>query len=104
MKKVRRLVLVLGDQLNFASAAFEGVDADRDAVLMIESRHEATYIPQHKQRLVLFFSAMRHFRDALRERGLTAHYAALDSKHNLSLIHISEPTRHTSQSRVPASA
>jgi deoxyribodipyrimidine photolyase-like uncharacterized protein len=82
VKKVRRLVLVLGDQLNFDSAAFDDLDANRDAVLMIEARHEATYVPQHKQRPVLFFSAMRHFRDELRERGFTVHYAALDSKHN----------------------
>jgi deoxyribodipyrimidine photolyase-related protein len=79
---VRRLVLVLGDQLNFDSAAFDDFDADCDAVLMIEARHEATYVPQHKQRPVLFFSAMRHFRDELRERGFTVHYAALDAKHN----------------------
>jgi deoxyribodipyrimidine photolyase-related protein len=67
VKKVRRLALVLGDQLNFDSAAFDDFDADRDAVLMIEAKHEATYVPQHKQRLMLFFSAMRHFRDELRE-------------------------------------
>ena len=68
MKKVRRLVLVLGDQLNFDSAAFDDFDANRDAALMIEAKREATYVPQHKQRLVLFFSAMRHFRDQLRAR------------------------------------
>jgi deoxyribodipyrimidine photolyase-related protein len=82
VKKVRRLVLALGDQLTIDSAAFDDFDANRDAVLMIEAKHEATYVPQHKQRLVLFFAAMRHFRDGLRERGLTVHYAALDSKHN----------------------
>jgi len=76
---VRRLVLVLGDQLNADSAAFDGFDPARDAVLMIESRHEATFVPQHKHRLMLFFSAMRHFRDELRERGLRVHYAALDA-------------------------
>ncbi len=82
MKKVRRLVLALGDQLNLDSAAFDDFDANRDAVLMIEAKHEATYVPQHKQRLVLFFSAMRHFRDELRERGFVVHYAALDSRQN----------------------
>jgi deoxyribodipyrimidine photolyase-related protein len=79
---VRRLVLVLGDQLNADSAAFDDFDAARDAVLMVEARHEATYVPQHKKRLLLFFSAMRHFRDELRARGLRVHYAALDSEHN----------------------
>jgi deoxyribodipyrimidine photolyase-related protein len=82
VKELRRLVLVLGDQLNSNSAAFDDFDVDRDAVLMIEAKHEATYVPQHKQRLVLFFSAMRHFRDELRERGFTVHYASLGSKDN----------------------
>jgi deoxyribodipyrimidine photolyase-related protein len=78
----RRLVLVLGDQLNADSAAFDGFDADHDAVLMLEVKHEASYVPQHKHRLMLFFSAMRHFRDELREKGRTVHYAELDSECN----------------------
>jgi len=82
VKKVRRLVLVLGDQLQADSAAFDDFDSERDAVLMVEAEHEARYVLQHKHRLVLFFSAMRHFRDALRERGRTVHYAALDDRNN----------------------
>jgi deoxyribodipyrimidine photolyase-related protein len=82
LRAVRRLVLVLGDQLNADSAAFDDFDTERDAVLMVEAMHEATYVPQHKQRLVLFFSAMRHFRDELRGRGFTVHYAELDAEGN----------------------
>jgi deoxyribodipyrimidine photolyase-related protein len=82
VRKARRLVLVLGDQLNRDSAAFDGFDPERDAALMIEAKHEACYVPQHKQRLLLFFSAMRHFRDELRERGFIVHYAELDAKQN----------------------
>jgi deoxyribodipyrimidine photolyase-related protein len=82
VKAARRLVLVLGDQLNADSAAFDDFDAAHDAVLMVEAKREATYVPQHKQRLVLFFSAMRHFREELRERGFTVHYAELDDPRN----------------------
>src|SRR6201999_1941514 len=60
---IRNLVLVFGDQLDASSSAFEDFDVARDAVAMQEVREEATYIRQHKIRLVLFFSAMRHFRD-----------------------------------------
>jgi len=67
--KLRHLVLVLGDQLDGESAAFDGFDPARDAVLQMEVREEATYIPQHKRRLAYFFSAMRHFRDEQRARG-----------------------------------
>ena len=82
LPQARRLVLVLGDQLNADSAAFDDFDAEQDAVLMVEVKHEATYVPQHKHRLVLFFSAMRHFRDELRDRGFTVHYAELDGPKN----------------------
>ena len=78
--RVRHLVLILGDQLDAASAALDGFDAEHDSILMAEVDEEATYIPQHKARLVLFFSAMRHFRDALVERGYRVHYVALDDR------------------------
>jgi deoxyribodipyrimidine photolyase-related protein len=74
--------MVLGDQLNPASAAFDGFDDRRDAVLQIEADEEARYVPQHKQRLVLFFSAMRHFRDAARAVGRRVVYSALDDDEN----------------------
>ena len=79
---LRNLVVVLGDQLDRRSAAFDGFTKDADAVLMMEVAEEASYLPQHKIRLALFFSAMRHFRDELRSRGLTVHYAALDDEDN----------------------
>jgi deoxyribodipyrimidine photolyase-related protein len=79
---VRTLVLVLGDQLDGASAAFDGFDDARDAILQMEVRAEATYIPQHRLRIAYFFSAMRHFRDAQRAAGRVVHYVALDEPGN----------------------
>jgi deoxyribodipyrimidine photolyase-related protein len=81
-KNVRHLVLVFGDQLDIGSAAFDDFDKAEDAVLMMEVKEEATCIPQHKIRLVLFFSAMRHFAEELKSRGLAAHYVKLDSAGN----------------------
>jgi deoxyribodipyrimidine photolyase-related protein len=80
--KARRLVLVLGDQLQGDSAAFDHFNPEEDAVLMVEARHEADYVPQHKSRLVLFFSAMRHFGDELRDKGLRVCYANLGDRNN----------------------
>ncbi|MGD2012412.1 MAG: cryptochrome/photolyase family protein, partial [Desulfobacterales bacterium] len=68
-KKARNLVLVFGDQLDANSAAFDDFDTAEDAILMMEVKEEATYIPQHKIRLALFFSAMRHFAGELTDRG-----------------------------------
>jgi deoxyribodipyrimidine photolyase-related protein len=79
---LRNLVLILGDQLDRGAAALDGFDRRADAVLMMEVLEEATYVPQHKIRLALFFSAMRHFRDALRAEGLTVHYVALEDPDN----------------------
>ena len=80
MKGLRHLILVLGDQLNHDSSAFDGFDLSRDAVWMAEVREESTHVWTHKQRIALFLSAMRHFRDALRGNGVRVEYAELDSR------------------------
>ncbi|MDP0500647.1 MAG: cryptochrome/photolyase family protein [Verrucomicrobiota bacterium JB022] len=77
MSSVRRLHLVLGDQLDLHSPLFEGFDPERDAVWMAENETEATHVWCHQLRLVFFFSAMRHFRDDMRALGRTVHYHAL---------------------------
>lgn len=74
--KVRRLVVVLGDQLDEGSAVFERFDPQLDRVWMCESPAEADYVWSHKARIALFLSAMRHFRDRLRGRGWTVRYLA----------------------------
>jgi deoxyribodipyrimidine photolyase-related protein len=79
-RRLRRLVIVLGDQLDADSAALDGFDPARDAILMTEAAEEATYLAQHKKRLVLFFAAMRHFAEAQREKGRPVLYRRLDAE------------------------
>jgi deoxyribodipyrimidine photolyase-related protein len=79
---LRNLILVLGDQLDLQSSAFDGFDKQRDAVWMVEVASEATYVWSHQARIALFLAAMRHFRDRLRKRGFTLHYRRLDEKGN----------------------
>lgn len=74
---MRNLILVLGDQLDPKSAAFDGFDTRQDAVWMAEVTGEATHVWSHKARLAIFLAAMRHFRDELRARGFTVHYTEL---------------------------
>jgi deoxyribodipyrimidine photolyase-related protein len=76
-KPVRHLVLVLGDQLDADSAAFDGFDTDQDAVWMAEVFEESTHVPASKVRIAMFLAAMRHFRDELTDRGITVHYHEL---------------------------
>ena len=75
---MRNLILVFGDQLNADSSAFDGFDPDRDAVWMAEAAEESRYAPSHKHRIVLFLSAMRHFRDHLDRKSTrlnSSHYS-----------------------------
>lgn len=80
--RCRNLVVVLGDQLDADSAAFDGFSPEHDAVLQIEVLEEASYIPQHKLRLAYFFASMRHFRRVLQSRGYQTHYVEIDDPEN----------------------
>jgi deoxyribodipyrimidine photolyase-related protein len=74
---VRNVVLVLGDQLDFQSAAFDGFDKTQDVVWMAEVAQESTHVWCHKLRIAYFLSAMRHFRDLLRIRNYEFAYHQL---------------------------
>jgi deoxyribodipyrimidine photolyase-related protein len=79
---VRSLVIVLGDQLDLNSSAFDGFDVARDLVWMAEVAEESTHVWSSKQRIALFLSAMRHFATSLRESGRRVHYTLLDAIDN----------------------
>lgn len=75
---VRRLILILGDQLTHGLGALEDIDPEHDHVLLAEVMEEASHVPHHPKKIALIFSAMRHFAEALRELGIQVHYVALD--------------------------
>nr|WP_315185351.1 cryptochrome/photolyase family protein [uncultured Albidiferax sp.] len=79
---LRNLVIVLGDQLDNTSSAFDGFDPAQDAVWMAEVAEESTHIWSSKQRIALFLAAMRHFAKGLRDAGLPLHYTRLDQADN----------------------
>lgn len=83
---VRRLVVILGDQLASDSPALEGIDPTRDVVLMMEVVGESTHVPSHRQRTVLFLSAMRHHAISLHARGLRVRYVTLDDANSTGSI------------------
>ena len=70
-------VLVLGDGLTHE----RGPVARRpdEPVLLLEAESFARKLPYHPHKLVLVFSAMRQFRDDLREQGRTVHYQQAES-------------------------
>ncbi|WP_428312801.1 cryptochrome/photolyase family protein [Hydrocarboniphaga sp.] len=73
---VRNLVVVLGDQLDLDSAAFDGFEPGRDRVWMCEAPAESRYVWTHQARIAIFLAAMRHFRVALEARGWRVDYQA----------------------------
>lgn len=76
---IRHLVLILGDQLDEDSSAFDGFDPAQDMLLMVEAIEESTHVWSHKIRTTLFLSAMRHFAESLKQRGWRVDYRALET-------------------------
>ncbi|HYN57747.1 MAG TPA: cryptochrome/photolyase family protein [Motilibacterales bacterium] len=74
---MRTLVIVLGDQLDRHSAALDGFDPARDAIWMAEVAEESTHVWAAKQRIAVFLSGMRHYRDEMRASGRTVLYREL---------------------------
>ena len=83
---LRHLVLVLGDQLDAASSAFDGFDAAHDAVWMAEVAEESTHVWSSQPRTALFLAAMRHFAAGLSARGWALHYTRLDDAANTGTL------------------
>ncbi|MCY7300111.1 MAG: cryptochrome/photolyase family protein, partial [Ilumatobacteraceae bacterium] len=67
---IRHLIVVLGDQLDRNSAAFDGFDSARDVVWMAEVAEESTKVWVSKPRIAMFLAAMRHFAEELRAAGV----------------------------------
>jgi deoxyribodipyrimidine photolyase-related protein len=65
-------ILVLGDQLSKRHGPLAA--RPDESVVVIESASFARRLPYHPHKLTLVFSAMRHFRDALRDAGRTVYY------------------------------
>ena len=70
----RPLFVILGNQL-FAPEHLKGWEHSR--FLVAEDLGLCTYVRHHQQKIVLFLAAMRHHRDALRDRGLDVDYVEL---------------------------
>ena len=74
---MRRIILVLGDQLTPTLSSLRAGDRVCDVVLMAEVVAEATYVRHHKKKIALVFAAMRHFAAELRADGWRVDYVAL---------------------------
>ena len=67
-------ILLLGDQLSWSHPALQQADPETTVVILAEVREEASYVRHNRHKIALLFSAMRHFAEALRERGYQVAY------------------------------
>ena len=71
IKKLKRLALVLGNQL----FPIEQQKIDKDAtIFMCEDYGLCTYEKHHKSKIALFYMAMRSYRDQLEKMGYKVEY------------------------------
>ncbi|MEB3185100.1 MAG: cryptochrome/photolyase family protein [Cyanobacteriota bacterium] len=94
-------IWILGDQLCADHPALESADRARCRVLLIESCSVLAWRRYHRQKLVLVWSAMRHFAAQLRATGWTVDYREADhfstaltswiGAHGISELHLMEP-------------
>jgi deoxyribodipyrimidine photolyase-related protein len=75
--KVRRLLVILGDQLDEKSSVFDDADPQLDGIFMAEVATESTKVWSTKPRTTMFITAMRHFRERLRAQGWRVFYREL---------------------------
>ena len=71
---MKKLILILGDQLDINSSVLRDFDPSTDEVLMIESQNESTYVWSHKAKIAIFLSAMRHFAQTLQSKKIPLTY------------------------------
>ena len=74
-------IWILGDQLSLnqsALASLTNVDPASVSVLMVESTDHVRIRPYHQQKLILVWSAMRHFAQELRTIGFKVTYSECD--------------------------
>jgi len=78
---MKTLRLILGDQLNRQHSWFNHVN-DEHIYAMFEMRQETDYVRQHIQKVIGFFSAMRHFENSLKDSGHKVIYYRIHDKKN----------------------
>ena len=76
---IRRLVIILGDQLSLDAKALTGFDPRQDLIWMAEAKQESTHVPSSKQRIAVFLSAMRHFAAEVKANNWPLDYTEIES-------------------------
>jgi deoxyribodipyrimidine photolyase-related protein len=68
--RIRKLVLVLGDQFRPQVARLGRLRPHDSAVWMVEVADDSTHFGSQEAHIAVFLAAMRHYRDAIRQRAI----------------------------------
>jgi deoxyribodipyrimidine photolyase-related protein len=103
-------IWVLGDQLSCAQAALAAADPGSVPVLLLESETAARQRRCHRQKLVLVWSAMRHFAAELEKTGWTVDHREVESfssglaawiaERGITELHLMEPAERPFRSAI----
>lgn len=91
MAESRVSVWILGDQLlkvHPALTHLKEIPKSNIRIVMVESQKRVRQLPYHKQKIVLMFSAMRHYAEMLREQGYTVDYYQSENMTNALKQHV----------------
>lgn len=80
-----KLIVVLGDQLSPALSSLQQASKD-DLILLAEVGSEASYVKHHKHKIILLFSAMRHFAQVLTEQGYHVCYVGYGTDSSINTM------------------
>lgn len=81
-------IWILGDQLGLNQAALQSCDPNQDTpIILIESLDHIQARPYHQQKLVLVWSAMRHFAAQLQDQGKSVTYVQAADRFETPLKH-----------------
>ncbi len=105
-------IWVLGDQLHQAQSALAAHQPGTARVVLIESSSVLGWRAYHRQKLVLVWSAMRHFAAELRAAGWTVDYLEAEgftsalaqwvASHGIGELHLMEPAERPFRQRIEA--
>ncbi|MFC4736416.1 cryptochrome/photolyase family protein [Bacillus daqingensis] len=70
---------LMGHQCSLRQPWFESFDKEEDTVLLVEEHSKKLWKGYHKQKLVLIFSIMRHFKEELEKKGYKVDYRTADT-------------------------
>ena len=96
----RNLCIVLGDQLSQNITSLKNLRKEDDKILMMEVVNEATYVNHHKKKLILIFSAMRHFAEDLKKQGYTVIYSKINNSSNTFTEELVKQCKNTKPKKI----